>query len=126
MLKKIKTSLLEIAYEERGDASGAPVILMHGFPDDVRTWDAITNELADKGFRALAVYTRGCGETRFLDKSTMRSGEGASLAGSSEGQEKYFTGFYERRALDGIGHFIPREQPEAVVRAVLKLAEAKV
>lgn len=294
MLKVIKTSLLEIAYEEKGDANGAPVVLMHGFPDDAQTWDAATNELAGKGFRSLAIYTRGYGETRFLDDATMRSGEatafaedviefadalgldkftfvghdwgaiaayqlgilhaerlsgivaasvgyesalpdaadkplpipqihaywyqwhfntpqgpetlatrtdelcrnlwrvwspdwdfseaefqataeswnnpdfqsivihsyrfryknaagdarykkfepkltgkpkitvptitlhgaddGASLAESSEGQEQYFTDFYERRALGGIGHFIPREQPQAFVEAVVELA----
>ncbi len=80
MLKKIKTSLLEIAYEERGDENGAPVILMHGFPDDAKTWDAATDALADKGFRTLAIYTRGYGETRFLDDSTMRSGEATAFA----------------------------------------------
>lgn len=36
MLKKIKTSLLEIAHKEKGDANGQPVILTHGFPDDAK------------------------------------------------------------------------------------------
>ena len=80
MLKKIKTSLLEMAYEEKGGASGAPVILMHGFPDDANTWNAVTDALAADGFRTFAPYTRGYGETRFLDDATMRSGEGVAYA----------------------------------------------
>lgn len=79
-LKKAKTSLLEIAYEEKGDANGSPVIFMHGFPDDAKTWNAVTNELAEKGFRTLAIYTRGYGETRLLDDATMRSGEATAFA----------------------------------------------
>ena len=34
MLKTVRTPLLEIAYEETGAGAGAPVILLHGFPDD--------------------------------------------------------------------------------------------
>lgn len=80
MLKKIKTSLLEMAYLERGDQAGAPVILMHGFPDDAHTFDRTSEQLAANGFRTFAPFTRGYGETRFLDEATMRSGEGAAYA----------------------------------------------
>jgi len=34
----------------------------------------------------------------------------------------FFTGGYERRVLDRVGHFLPHEAPEAVVQAVLELA----
>jgi pimeloyl-ACP methyl ester carboxylesterase len=34
-MKTILTATLEIAYEESGPSDGPPVILMHGFPDDV-------------------------------------------------------------------------------------------
>jgi pimeloyl-ACP methyl ester carboxylesterase len=40
-LKYIRTPVLEIAYEESGPASGAPVLLMHGFPYDPRTYDDV-------------------------------------------------------------------------------------
>ena len=45
--------------------------------------------------------------------------DGASLVASSEGKEQYFTGRYERRVLPGVGHYIPREAPSAIVDAVL-------
>lgn len=74
-MKKIKTSRLEIAYEEKGVPSAPPVILVHGFPDDARTWERVSEPLAEAGYRTIAPYVRGYGETRFLDDSTPRSGQ---------------------------------------------------
>jgi pimeloyl-ACP methyl ester carboxylesterase len=34
-MKRLRTATLEIAYEESGPVTGRPVILLHGFPDDV-------------------------------------------------------------------------------------------
>ncbi|MGI4792174.1 MAG: alpha/beta fold hydrolase [Janthinobacterium lividum] len=45
--------------------------------------------------------------------------DGASLAASTEGQEALFTGGYRREVLPGVGHFIQREQPEAVVKVII-------
>lgn len=80
MLKRIQTPLLEIAYHERGDATAPTIVLMHGFPDDAHTWDAVAPALANGGYRTLAPFVRGCGETRFLDDATMRSGQYAAFA----------------------------------------------
>jgi pimeloyl-ACP methyl ester carboxylesterase len=80
MLKKVKTSLLEIAYFEKGETNDPTIILGHGFPDDAETWNEITEQLAADGFRTLAPFVRGFGETRFLDKDTMRSGESVACA----------------------------------------------
>ncbi|WP_063569139.1 alpha/beta fold hydrolase [Achromobacter ruhlandii] len=38
---------------------------------------------------------------------------------SSEGKSHYFSGGYERRVLDGVGHFPQREAPQAVAAAIL-------
>ena len=77
--KRVRTPKLEIAYEESGPADGAPVVLLHGFPDDVRVYDAVAPALAADGFRVLVPYLRGYGPTRFLDAATPRSGEQAAL-----------------------------------------------
>ena len=45
-----------------------------------------------------------------------------NLPVTSEGKEKYFKGGYERRLLPGVGHFVPREAPQAFADAVLKMA----
>jgi pimeloyl-ACP methyl ester carboxylesterase len=71
--------MLEIAYEESGPADGPVVILMHGFPDDPRTWDGTAPPLAADGCRVLVPWLRGYGPTRFLDAGTPRSGQQAAL-----------------------------------------------
>ncbi len=78
-LKTVRTKLLEIAYEESGPAYGATVILLHGFPDDVRAFDGVVPPLAAAGYRVLVPYLRGYGPTRFLDPTTPRSGQQAAI-----------------------------------------------
>jgi pimeloyl-ACP methyl ester carboxylesterase len=75
----VQTELLDIAYEERGPKEGLPVILLHGWPDDVRTWDGVVAPLNAAGFRTIAPYLRGFGPTRFRPESTTRSGQLAAL-----------------------------------------------
>ena len=78
-VKRIRAGVLEVAYEESGPASGAPVILLHGFPYDPRAFDEVAPVLAASGFRAIVPYLRGYGQTRFLSSSTMRSGQQAAI-----------------------------------------------
>jgi pimeloyl-ACP methyl ester carboxylesterase len=78
-LKTARTAELEIAYEESGPADGIPVLLMHGFPDDVRTWDGVVPGFAAVGCRVIVPYLRGYGPTRFLKPETPRSGQQAAL-----------------------------------------------
>jgi len=77
--KTVRTPKLEVAYEERGPADGPPVLLLHGFPDDARCWDAVATALASAGRRTLAPYARGFGPTRFLRAETPRDGQFAAL-----------------------------------------------
>jgi pimeloyl-ACP methyl ester carboxylesterase len=78
-LKRIRTSVLEVAYEESGAADGAPVFLMHGWPYDPRCYDAVIAPLVAAGARVIVPYLRGFGPTRFLDSATPRSGQQAAL-----------------------------------------------
>ncbi|AZO20515.1 alpha/beta hydrolase [Mesorhizobium sp. M1E.F.Ca.ET.045.02.1.1] len=73
------TSSLDIAFEEHGPPDGMPVILLHGWPDDVRTWDEIVPGLAEAGYRVLVPWLRGFGPTRFRDPDAMRSGQLSAL-----------------------------------------------
>jgi pimeloyl-ACP methyl ester carboxylesterase len=78
-VREVRTPALEIAYEESGPAEGPPVVLLHGFPDDVRAYDGVAPPLAAAGWRVLVPYLRGYGPTRFLDPRTPRSGQQAAL-----------------------------------------------
>jgi pimeloyl-ACP methyl ester carboxylesterase len=75
----VTTPLLDIAVEQWGDPGGSPVILLHGFPYDVRTFDEVAPVLVDAGAWVIAPYLRGFGATRFRDDATVRSGQQAAL-----------------------------------------------
>jgi pimeloyl-ACP methyl ester carboxylesterase len=77
--RTVRTPTLEIAYEQQGDARGFPVILLHGFPDDVRAWDGVGRPLVAAGYRVLVPYLRGYGPTRFLDAAAPRMAQQAAI-----------------------------------------------
>jgi pimeloyl-ACP methyl ester carboxylesterase len=79
-MKQIDAGVLRVAYDEQGPATGTPVVLLHGFPYDVRAFDAVLPPLVAAGCRVIAPYLRGFGPTRFLAPSTPRSGQQAVLA----------------------------------------------
>jgi len=78
--KHIEAGVLDVAYEEAGDPGARAVILLHGFPYDVRAYDDVTARLVATGCRVLTPYLRGYGATRFLSARTPRSGQQAALA----------------------------------------------
>jgi pimeloyl-ACP methyl ester carboxylesterase len=79
MPRQVEAGVLSVAYEEHGAADGRPVVLLHGFPYDVRAYDEVAPALAAAGCRVLVPYLRGYGPTRFLSATTPRSGEQAAL-----------------------------------------------
>jgi len=80
ILKYINAGDLCIAYEESGNPNGTPVILLHGFPYDVRTYDEVAKNLVTGNWRIIVPYLRGFGPTRFLSPDIIRSGQQAALA----------------------------------------------
>jgi pimeloyl-ACP methyl ester carboxylesterase len=74
------TPTLRIALETGGPPDGAPVLLLHGWPDDVRTYDGALPALHAAGFRTIVPYLRGFGDTSFLSKDARRSGEMVAMA----------------------------------------------
>ena len=75
----VQTDALSIAYEDSGDPRGFPIILLHGFPDDVRAFDGVVPPLVKAGYRALVPYLRGYGPTRFRDPAAPRMAEQAAI-----------------------------------------------
>jgi pimeloyl-ACP methyl ester carboxylesterase len=76
---RMRTPVLDVAYEASGPADGLPVLLLHGFPYDVRSFDGVVTRVNAAGFRTVVPWLRGYGGTRFLSADTLRSGEQAAL-----------------------------------------------
>ena len=77
--RAVQTLVLNIGFEESGDVQGFPIILLHGFPDDVRAWDEVAPPLVSKGYRVIVPYLRGYGATRFHEPSAPRMAEQAAI-----------------------------------------------
>ena len=77
--RSVQTPVLTVGFEESGPDQGFPIILLHGFPDDVRAWDQVAVPLANKGYRVIVPYLRGYGPTRFRESSAPRMAEQAAI-----------------------------------------------
>ena len=78
-MKTVDTSLLRVAYEEFNPGAARSVVLLHGWPDSIRTWSAIAPKLAESGWRVIVPALRGFLPTRFLRGDTPRSGQLTAL-----------------------------------------------
>lgn len=78
-IETIETTDLAIAVETYGPHGGDTVVLMHGFPDDVRAYDQVVGPLVADGMRVLVPYLRGFSPTRFLDPAAPRMAQQAAI-----------------------------------------------
>ena len=79
-VKFVQTPVLSVGYEEHGPVSGFPIMLLHGFPYDIRSFDGVVPPLAEAGYRVLVPYLRGYGPTSFLSQELPRMAEQAAIA----------------------------------------------
>ena len=77
--RHVRTPVLDIAYTDDGPADGDVVVLLHGWPYDVHSYEDVVPRLTAAGHRVVVPYLRGHGPTRFLDPATPRSGQQAAL-----------------------------------------------
>ncbi len=75
----VQTPVLTIGYEDSGPPQGFPVILLHGFPDDVRAFDRVAPPLTAAGYRVLVPYLRGYGATRLRDAKAPKMGQQSAI-----------------------------------------------
>jgi len=87
----VQTELLDMAVDAWGPANGEPVLLLHGFPFDPRSFDKAAALLAAQGLRVFVPYLRGFGPTRFRSAGTIRSGQQTAIADDA------------RALMDGLG-----------------------
>ena len=79
-LATIETPMLSVTCSISGPDQGYPLILLHGWPDDARTWSALLPDLHASGFRTIVPFLRGFGPTRFRTAETPRCGQLTALA----------------------------------------------
>ena len=77
--RQIAAGVLDVGYFELGPNGGRPVLLLHGWPYDVHSYAEVAPALASRGCRVIVPHLRGHGTTRFLETSTPRSGQQASI-----------------------------------------------
>jgi pimeloyl-ACP methyl ester carboxylesterase len=71
-MNRIRADLLEIAFEEGGPRNGAPILLLHGWPDSARGWTDVSERLHAANWRTIVPYLRGAGPTEFLSNRCER------------------------------------------------------
>jgi pimeloyl-ACP methyl ester carboxylesterase len=79
-LRQVRTAELDIGYAELGPSTGQPVVLLHGWPYDIHSFEEVAPLLAGAGYRVIVPYLRGYGSTRFLSKDTFRNAQQTAVA----------------------------------------------
>jgi pimeloyl-ACP methyl ester carboxylesterase len=79
-VRQIEAGLLDVGYVEARPVEGPAVLLLHGWPYDIHSYDDVVPMLAAAGYRVIVPYLRGFGTTRFLSDETFRNGEQGALA----------------------------------------------
>ena len=79
-IQQTDAGVLNIGYVDLGPTNGTPVILMHGFPYDIHSYEKVAPLLAAQGYRCIVPYSRGYGTTTFLSAKTPRNADQAAWA----------------------------------------------
>ncbi|MGZ0147937.1 alpha/beta fold hydrolase [Kribbella sp. WER1] len=79
-VRQIDAGVLNVGYVELGPASGTPVVLLHGFPYDIHSFEEVAPLLARRGYRVVVPYLRGHGSTTFRSASAPRNVDQAAFA----------------------------------------------
>jgi pimeloyl-ACP methyl ester carboxylesterase len=79
-VKQITAGVLDVGYIDAGRVDAPAVILLHGWPYDIHSFDEVVPLLTASGHRVIVPFLRGYGSTRFLSVSTPRNGQQAALA----------------------------------------------
>lgn len=79
-VKQIDAGVLNVGYVEAGRATAPTVILLHGWPYDIHSFDEVVPLLTASGHRVIVPYLRGFGTTRFSSAATPRNGQQAVIA----------------------------------------------
>lgn len=79
-LRQIDAGVLNVGHADLGPRNGPPVLLLHGWPYDIHTYEEVAPLLAAQGYRVVVPYLRGYGSTRFLSDATPRNAQQTAIA----------------------------------------------
>ncbi|WP_427896363.1 alpha/beta fold hydrolase [Kribbella sp. GL6] len=79
-VRQLDAGVLNVGYVELGPSTGTPVLLLHGFPYDIHSFEEVAPLLARRGYRVVVPYLRGHGSTTFRSASTPRNVDQAAFA----------------------------------------------
>jgi len=79
-LRQVDAGPLSIGYVDMGPPSGAPVILLHGWPYDIHAYAEVAPLLAQAGHRVIVPYLRGFGSTVFRSTGALRNAQQSAMA----------------------------------------------
>ena len=79
-VNQVDAGVLNAGYAETGPGDGPAVLLLHGWPYDIHSYEEVAPLLAAQGYRVIVPYLRGYGPTRFRSDETPRNGQQAALA----------------------------------------------
>lgn len=79
-LRQLDAGVLSIGFADLGPRNGPPVLLLHGWPYDIHTYEEVAPRLAAAGYRVLVPHLRGYGTTRFLSDATPRNAQQTAIA----------------------------------------------
>ena len=79
-VNQVDAGVLSVGYAEAGPGDGPAVLLLHGWPYDIHSYEDVAPLLAARGYRVIVPYLRGYGTTRFRSDETPRNGQQSALA----------------------------------------------
>ncbi len=79
-VKQIDAGVLDVGYVDAGRTTAPVVVLLHGWPYDIHSFDEVVPLLTASGHRVIVPSLRGFGTTRFLSAASPRNGQQAALA----------------------------------------------
>jgi pimeloyl-ACP methyl ester carboxylesterase len=79
-IKQINAGLLNVGYVEAGPSGGTAVVLLHGWPYDIHSYEDVVPGLVSRGYHVIVPYLRGYGTTHFLSDNTLRNGQQSVIA----------------------------------------------
>lgn len=76
-IRSVEIQGRKTAYRVVGGKSGHPLVLLHAFGSNSDTWTRIATDLADAGFRVIAIDLPGHGRSDWLERYSLASMEDA-------------------------------------------------